>query len=235
MANVILIGTGTPNPDPLRSGPCVAIEHNSKLYLVDFGVGLIRQINKLDIDISQIDTAFLTHLHSDHTLGLSDLILTPWILGRKEPLKLYGPKGLGDMSQHTLKAYELDINERINGLEKANTTGYQVKVTHIDEGLIYDDDIKVEAIRVPHGNFESYAFKFTTDNVIVVSGDTAPSDKLTEFAMNCDILVHEVYYTEGLKTRSSQWQQYHAAVHTSAVALGKIANLVQPKKLVLYH
>lgn len=235
MTKLILIGTGTPNPDPYRLGPCVGILHHDKLHLVDFGVGLIRQINKAGFDISQLTTAFLTHLHSDHTLGLSDLIMTPWILGRNEPLRLYGPKGLKEMAEHTTKAFEIDIHQRIHGLEKANTEGYKTDITHISEGLIFDEDIRVEAIRVPHGDFESYAFKFIGDQTIVVSGDTAPSNKLIEFAKGCDMLVHEVYYTAGLQTRSPQWQKYHRAVHTSAIELGKIAAAVQPKKLVLYH
>lgn len=235
MTNLVLIGTGTPNPDPYRSGPCVGIHHNNHLYLVDFGVGLIRQINKLGFNISHIHTAFLTHLHSDHTLGLSDLLITPWILGRKQPMQIYGPKGLSDMVYHTLEAFSVDIQERIHGLEKANTTGYQAEVTHISEGLIYNDEIKVEALRVPHGRFEAYAFKFIGDQTIVVSGDTRPSKAFIDFAKGCDILVHEVYYAEGLKTRSPQWQAYHKNVHTSAIELGEIASEVQPRKLVLYH
>lgn len=235
MAQVVLIGTGTPNPDPFRSGPCVGVLHNEKLYLVDFGVGLIRQINRLGFDVSQLDIAFLTHLHSDHTLGLSDLILTPWILGRNNPLRLFGPEGLDKMCHHMTQAFDLDIHERIHGLEKANVNGYQTQVTHIKEGIIYNEDIKVEAIRVPHGNFESYAFKFISDNTIVISGDTAPSKKLVTFAKDCDILVHEVYYTKGLESRSPQWRKYHSSVHTSAEALGQMADIIKPKKLVLYH
>jgi len=240
MTKVILIGTGTPNPDPYRSGPCVGIYTGNKVYLVDFGVGLIRQLNKiaskLDIKINELNTAFLTHLHSDHTLGYSDLILTPWILGRNTPLQVYGPKGTKEMTNHLLQAYDVDIQQRIHGLEQANTTGYTVDVHSLNEGVIYDEDIRVEALLVPHGDFESYAFKFITeDKVIVVSGDTAPSERLAVWAKDCDILVHEVYYTEGLKTRSESWQQYHSNVHTSAVELGKIAQQVQPKTLVLYH
>lgn len=240
MTKVILIGTGTPNPDPLRSGPCVGILTENKMYLVDIGVGLIRRINEIssliDFKINSLDTAFITHLHSDHTLGFSDLILTPWILGRKEPLKIYGPKGSKDMTHHLIQAYSLDIYERINGLEKANTTGCDVHVTEIKPGLILNSDIQVYAIPVVHGNFESYAYKFVTkDKTIVVSGDTAPCDALIEASMNCDILVHEVYYADGLKTRSETWQKYHSTVHTSAVELGQIAEKIQPKKLVLYH
>lgn len=235
MTYLYLIGTGTPNPDPYRSGPCVGIKYKEEMYLVDFGVGLIRQINKMGYKINQLKTAFLTHLHSDHTLGLSDLMITPWILGRKEALNLYGPKGLSDMATYMTKAFQVDIDARIHGLEKANETGYKTIVHEIEEGLIYDDDIKVYAKRVPHGNFESYAYKFVSDKTIVISGDTGPNEDLIDFAKGCDILVHEVYYTEGLKTRSDQWQKYHSSVHTSAIELGQLAQKIQPKQLVLYH
>lgn len=241
MTKVILIGTGTPNPDPFRSGPCVGIYANNKMYLFDFGTGLVRNLNKIahqleGFKINQLQHAFLTHLHSDHTLGLADLMLTPWILGRQNPLKLYGPKGTKDMADHIYQAYQVDLQQRINGLEKANPTGCQTQVSEIKPGVIYKDEITVEAIAVPHGDFESYAYKVTThDKVIVISGDTAPSETLIERSKGCDILVHEVYYAEGLKTRSPQWQLYHSSVHTSALELGDIASRVQPKTLVLYH
>lgn len=237
---VILFGTGTPNPDPFRSGPCVGIYYNKQLYLVDFGVGLIRRISQisktLNLQISQIDVGFITHLHSDHTLGFSDLIITPWILGRQTPIKVFGPKGTKKMAQHLLSAYSLDIYERINGLEKANKSGCDVMVTEIKPGLIYDNNLKVTAIPVNHGNFESYAYKFETpDKSIIISGDTSPCDALIDASQDCDILVHEVYYAQGLKTRSEQWQKYHSSVHTSAIELGQIAATVKAKKLVLYH
>ncbi len=242
MTKVILIGTGTPNPDPFRSGPCVAISVDNEIYLVDFGVGLVRRVNEIsnklkNIKVSNLKTAFLTHLHSDHTLGLPDLILTPWILGRKEPLKVYGPKGISNMTRNILSAYEIDINQRINGLEQANKTGCRVDVSEINPGIIYSDKlVSVEAFLVPHGDFEAYAYKFiTADKTIVISGDTSPSERLIEKAKGCDILVHEVYYTKGLKTRSSKWQKYHSSVHTSAEELGNIANKIKAKTLVLYH
>lgn len=242
MTNVILIGTGTPNPDPFRSGPCVAIQVNEEIYIFDFGVGLVRRINEIsnklpNFKVNKLKIAFLTHLHSDHSLGYSDLIITPWILGRNLPLKVFGPKGLKSMTNHILKAYEVDINQRINGLEQANRNGYKVEVTEISAGIIYKDDfISVEAFPVIHGNFEAYGYKIITPNKkIIISGDTAPSEQLINIGKDCDILIHEVYYTKGLETRSKKWQKYHSSVHTSAIELGKIANIVKPKKLVLYH
>ena len=99
-AQVILLGTGTPNAEPERSGPAVAIVANSVPYIVDFGPGVVRRAVAAQIKPSDLKIAFATHLHSDHTAGLPDLILTPWTLERTAPLELYGPKGIAAMANH---------------------------------------------------------------------------------------------------------------------------------------
>lgn len=242
MTHIILLGTGTPNPDPYRAGPSVAVLVNEEIYIFDFGVGLVRRANEIslklpNLKINNLKRAFLTHMHSDHTLGYADLILTPWILGRDTPLKVYGPKGLKAMTENLIKAYEIDIEQRINGLEQANVTGCEVIVEEISSVSVYTDKyVTIEAIPVVHGDFEAYGYKIITpDMTIVISGDTAPSDSLVKSAKDCDVLIHEVYYAKGLMTRSKKWQKYHSSLHTSAVELGNLANLIRPKKLVLYH
>ena len=240
---VVVLGTGTPNADPDRSGPCVAVFVGENSYLVDFGPGLVRraaQAYRQGIDalkVSNLKRAFLTHLHSDHSGGYSDLILSPWVLERNEPLKVFGPKGLNDMTTHILAAYSADINERIFGLEQANKEGIKVEVDEISPGEIYKDEfVTVEAIPVIHGSFESYAYKFKTpDKIVVISGDTSPCENLINAAKDCDILVHEVYYTQGVHSRSPQWKKYHTSVHTSAIELGEIASKIKPNLLVMYH
>lgn len=240
---IVILGTGTPNPIPERNGPSVAIIVEDKSYLIDFGTGLVRraeEANRMGIaalEASNLKMGFLTHLHSDHTIGLPDLIYTPWVLERQEPLKLFGPEGLKDMTYHILKAYTQDIDARMYGLEGANTEGIKVEVEEIEEGLIYRDElVKVEAFLVEHPPFKAYGYKFTTpDKVIVISGDTVPSENLIKYAKDCDILIHEVYSHEGVKQRSPKWNKYHTNVHTSSLELGEIAKRANPKKLVLYH
>ena len=184
-----------------------------------------------------LTVAFCTHLHTDHTAGYSDLIFTPWVLERKEPLKVFGPKGICEMTDYIEKAYAVDIDFRINGFEKANEEGYKVEAKEIQPGIIYQDDrVTVEAFPVSHGTLESYGFKFTTpDKVIVISGDTAPLEIVAEKAKDCDILLHEVEYTAGLSAREPKWQKYHQEVHTLSVDLAKIAQKARPKLLVTYH
>lgn len=177
-SRVVMLGTGTPNPTPERMGPCAAVIVDEQVYLVDFGVGLVRRATEMvergieALAAAKLTRGFLTHLHSDHTLGLPDLILTPWVLKRSEPLKLFGPAGTEAMVDHLLKAYAVDIQSRQDGLEQANQVGIQVEVTEIDEGIIYQDEhVTVEAFRVNHPPFEAYGYKFTCpDKVIVFSG-----------------------------------------------------------------
>jgi ribonuclease BN (tRNA processing enzyme) len=94
-------------------------------YLIDFGPGVIRRAvaayNKGVLAIGpaavNLRTVFVTHLHADHTAGYPDLILTPWILGRKDPVDVYGPRGLSDMTRHVLGAWKVDIDSRLKGID----------------------------------------------------------------------------------------------------------------------
>ena len=191
------------------------------------------------MELKNIDIAFLTHIHSDHSGALSDLILTPWIMGRSKPLNLYGPKGLKDMSKNIIEAYREDINYRLYGSQPANKYGYTTNVTEITkDGIIYkDENVEVLAFKNDHGDFEnSYGFLFTTDDKkILFSGDTAVSKNLMKYGNDLDILVHEVYSSETFVNKTKDWQIYHQAHHTSSIDVGYIANKLKPKKLVLSH
>jgi ribonuclease BN (tRNA processing enzyme) len=143
---LVLLGTGTPQPDPDRSGAATAIVVNGKAYLVDFGPGVVRRAAaaKLDKGITELDpanitTAFLTHLHSDHTAGYPDLILTPWTMGRDKPLEVYGPDGLRKMTELILSAYGEDITIRRDGFEKGSAEGIKVITHEIKPGVVFKD------------------------------------------------------------------------------------------------
>src|SRR6185436_620416 len=82
---------------------------------------------------------FVTHLHSDHTIGLPDLITTPWIMGRDKPLELYGPPGISSMAKHLREAYKEDRSIRQKGLEHANETGDEVNAYDVKPGFVYQD------------------------------------------------------------------------------------------------
>lgn len=247
ITKIAFLGTGTPNPDPNHSGNSVAIIVNDTPYIVDCGPGLIRQAAALSpryggkiegLRVENIKRAFITHLHSDHTTGYPDLIFTPWVEGRDEPLEVYGPEGIKAMTNHILEAYKEDIRMRLYGLESGNNQGWRVNVHVFKEGIIYkDENVTIEAFSVKHGSWpEAYGFKFTTpDRTIAISGDTIPDKNLIEKCKGVDILIHEVYSAEKFKTRPEKWQKYHSLSHTSTYELAKIANQVKPCLLILYH
>src|SRR4029079_6726204 len=140
---VVLLGTGNPPADPDRSGPATAIVVNGTPYLVDFGAGVVRRAKAAVVDRgidalepTKLRVVFVTHLHSDHTVGYPDLILTPWVLGRHEPLTVYGPKGIKAMTEHVLKAWQVDIDVRSNGIDRRRSTGCRVNAHEITSGVV---------------------------------------------------------------------------------------------------
>jgi ribonuclease BN (tRNA processing enzyme) len=236
---VITLGTGTPNADPNRSGPATAIVVGEAVYLVDCGPGVVRRAAAAGLKMESLTRAFLTHLHSDHTAGLSDLIFTPWVLERSLPLELYGPPGTTAMAQGILAAYKEDIAMRIHGLEQANPTGYKVNAREVAPGVIYKDaNVTVKAFAVPHGSWKhAYGYRFETRDgrVIVISGDTTRSPALAEHARGADLLIHEVYLESAWAQRPPKWKKYHQSFHTSSRDLARIAAQARPKLLVLHH
>ena len=236
--HVILLGTGNPNPDPARMGPAVAVVSSDRVYMVDCGPGVVRRAAQAGLKMQQLTRVFITHLHSDHTVGYPDLIFTPAVTGRTEPFEAYGPPGLQAMTRHILQAWKEDMDIRLHGLEPSVARAYVVHAHDVRPGEIYrDNGIRVIAFPVQHGTWKyAYGYRFEApDKVVVISGDTTYSEALVGAAKGCDILIHEVYSFEGWKDRTPEWQRYHAAFHTSGVELGKIAASARPKKLVLYH
>jgi ribonuclease BN (tRNA processing enzyme) len=195
----------------------------------------IQELNPRNLSI-----AFVSHLHSDHTIGMPDLILTPWVLGRTTPVELYGPPGISAMADYILKAYAEDIHIRTTGLEHGNLTGYKVNAHEVKSGVIYEGaNVKVTTFQVPHGSWPvALGYRFDAGGKsIVYSGDTSPAESVVQACNGCDLLIHEVYF--GLPANavhpSDKWAQYMAAFHTSATELADIATRAHAKSLVMTH
>jgi ribonuclease BN (tRNA processing enzyme) len=239
---VILLGTGTPYPDPATSGPATAVVVGGRVLLFDAGPGVMRRLQAANLPISGPEALFITHLHSDHTLGYADLILTSWVMRRRAPFPVYGPGGLQRMTRHLLAAYSEDIDIRENGLEHEVAGGYRVDVHEIRAGVVYEKDgVRVTAIAVQHGAWrEAFAYRIDTpDRSIVISGDTRPSEALAKAASGVDILIHEVYSAAHLKSEDrpggNDWPRYCREYHTSDVELGALAVRIRPRLLILDH
>ena len=244
---VIMLGTGTPIPDPNRSGPSVAIITNGEAYVFDAGGGMVnrtvqasQQYNMPELFPQDIKHLFLTHLHSDHIHDVSELAMHRW-WGRPQRLSVYGPKGIAEYTEHMASMIAIEADIRAAGTPEQLVTdrhGYLVNATEIEEGIVFsNDDITVEAFTVPHGEIRpAFGYKITTaDKTIVISGDTAYSELLIEKAAGVDLLIHEVFSGDRLNEQSEFWQQYHGSSHTSASQIAQIANIARPGLVVLTH
>lgn len=246
--HIVLLGTGTPGPDPDRSGPATAIVVNGTPYLIDFGPGVVRraaaaqQKGVKGLAVVNLRTAFVTHLHSDHTAGYPDLIFTPWSVGRNQPLEVYGPKGIKAMTEYILKAYEEDIRIRRRDKEILGVPdqmdGYKVNAHEIKPGVIYkDENVTVKAFLVNHGDVpQAFGYRFETpDRTIVISGDAAPSQSIIDNCNGCDVLIHEAYSMVTYNNVAPKYQEYRRKHHTSSRELAEIATKARPGLLILYH
>ncbi|GAB1420431.1 Rv2407 family type 3 sulfatase [Anaerolineales bacterium] len=239
---LLILGSGTPNCQPGRYFPALAIIVNDQAYFVDCGGGCLQRIATAHASLHlpalafpRLNRLFLTHLHPDHTTGLADFMIAPWVLDR-DNCQIYGPPGTADLCHHLLLAYETGIAEHRDGLVPIHHP-LALDIHEIEAGLCYQDhQLKVFAIPATHGGLKAFSYRFETpDRSIVVSGDTAPNTRLLKAAQGCDWLVHEVYSARQLEKRSPDWQTYHRAVHTSTIELAELANQVQPQKLILMH
>ena len=244
--DVILLGTGTPVPDASRSGPSTAVVYNNKAFVFDAGGGMVQkaieaaeQKGITALYPTNIQHVFLTHLHSDHILDISELAATYW-WRRDDKLSIYGPIGTEKFVTGYYDMLSVDIGLRTSGKQPVkNPTLYQMNVTEYTEGnIVYQQDgVTIEAFRVPHGDIRpAFGYKVTTpDKVVVISGDTAYSEQMKTIAKGADVLVHEVISEQGLSKLSAFWQKYHSTSHTKTGELAQIASEAQPKLLVLSH
>ena len=244
---VVLLGTGYPRPFPDRAGPSTVVIVNGTYFVVDAGRAVVLRLSALRQPLPEIAAVLLTHLHSDHTGGLPDLFATSWVMGRKYPLQLYGPRGTQEMVDGLLKFYADDIHIRRDLVENLAPDGAKIDVHIVEEGTVYkDSDVTITGFKVDHRPVEpAFGYKFEADGkIVVISGDTAPNDNLVKFAHGADILIHEVfmpgYFTNVRSADQGRRDTFEVAqrlsrYHTDAEQVGKIAAAAEVKKLVLTH
>ena len=240
---VLLLGTGFPRPLPDAFGPATVVLVGQRVFLFDAGPGVMHQFAVAKLPLRGPEALFITHLHSDHTIGLPDLIFTTWVMGRRRAIPTVGPPGLAKMVDALYAAYAEDIDIRTHGLEGDAENGWRLAVHEATSGVVYDSaGVSVTAFKVLHGSWpNALAYRIETPTrTIVISGDTRPSDDLVRAATGVDVLVHEVYpdsiYAAQRGARlGDTTNDYFRAFHTSDVELGRLAARAKPKLLVLTH
>ena len=238
---VTLLGTGSPQPSITRFGPGVLVQAGGQILLFDCGRGVTQRLVQLGVKLGAVNKVFITHLHSDHIVGIPDLWLTGWLeipsAQRKGALHVFGPMGTRNMMESLEKAYEWDIKTRIadQNLVKENVAFI---VNEIQEGVVYDNGgLKVTAFEVDHGDLIKPAFGFRIDydgRSTVVSGDTRINENLIRHATGTDLLIHQVAAVRPELLTSPVFQVI-LAHHTKPEEAGIVFARTKPKLAVFYH
>jgi ribonuclease Z len=256
---VILLGTGGgPAPNPQRFGISTLVVAGTEMLMFDCGRAATIRMAQMGMLLGEVNKLFVTHLHSDHVIGIPDLYLTGWASqGRTVPLRVWGPAGTRDMMAHVKKAFAFDIHVRRDVDELFPAEGIRTVATDIREGVVYDENgVRVTAFLVDHGPVKP-AFGYRVDyrgHSVVLSGDTRPSDNLVKFSQGVDLLIHEgggpkkaetiqgrpdekTRFSAGgvsnVVTNQQRWKV--ARHHTDGVEAGQIFARIRPRLVVFSH
>lgn len=253
--SVLMCGTGSPLPDLNRASACTTVAAGGRLYVVDAGLGSVRNLLLWRVPLRQVDGVLLTHFHSDHIAELGELRLQTWAAGRRTPLKVYGPPGVEDVVDGFNRAYSHDADYRTlhHGQaflprEDANMVAVPIAMNGATAAVLQHDGLKITAIRVHHDPVKpAYGYRFDyAGRSVVVSGDTAPYAPLAQASRNADVLVHEAQsdrligilgeaMAKAGRNRIAKILHDIPSYHTDPMDAARIANDAQVKLLVFSH
>lgn len=244
---LLLLGTkGGPSILQTKSLPqSTVLMVGNDAYLLDAGYGASLRLVEAGIPLRNLKGIFITHLHSDHVVDYPAVLMNGWASGLKTPIKVFGPQGIGEMTEHAWKTFDVDINLRIVDEGKPDPRPL-VTTQVIKEGLVYQDqNMKVSAVSVPHPPFDkgqAFAFKFEVGGKnIVLSGDTNYSADLAKFAKDADVFISEVVHVEGVQRladrigNGSKLAEAIISHRVTAEDVGRMASDAKVKKVVLSH
>jgi ribonuclease Z len=239
---VTLLGTGSPPPVLDRFGPSTLIEGGTERIVIDVGRGASQRIWQLGIPLGNITAVFLTHLHSDHTVGIPDLWLTGWLnnryAGRRAPFQIYGPAGTADLMANLEKAYGWDIRTR-EADEKLSPQGIAVAAKDVTAGIVFErNGLRVTAFDTNHGDLIKPTLGYRVDfggHSVVLTGDTRPSDEIVKASKGADVMIHEVAFANHELLAENVAMQRIIDHHTSPRDAGTEFTRSAPKLAVYSH
>lgn len=240
---VILLGTGTPPPLMHRFGPATMVQVAGKNFLFDAGRGATQRMWQKRIRFGQgLDYLILTHLHSDHVLGIPDVWLTGWLGGpfgrRKTPFRIMGPEGTENLARGLMQAYSWDVKTRIAD-QKLNPEGAKIAARNIKQGVVYNQDgVKITAFDTEHGKLIKPTLGYRIDydgRSVVISGDTIYSKNLIKHSQNVDLLVHSIGAARSALLESSPLWRRIMAHHITPEDAGRVFNETKPKLAAFTH
>ena len=236
---VTLLGTGSPVPSATRFGMSTLVQAGGYNLVFDAGRGNVIRLTQAGVPLGKIDAVFLTHYHSDHVNGLSDLWMTGYIPafgGRTGGFHIYGPQGATQLVEGLKIAHADDIRVRVADNELKEGTTQIIAHEFKTEGVVFDKNgVKVTAFDVEHDHNGAIqpAMGYRVDYAglsVLISGDTIPTPNVISYGKGVDLLIHEVAEFEDINALPQVYSH-----HTNPRQAGEIFSQTKPKLAVYSH
>lgn len=237
--DIVLLGTGSPLPHPERAGPATLVRAGEANLLFDCGRAVVMRLAGAGLpDPNGLTGLFVTHLHSDHTTALSDLLTTRWIFqSEDDPLRVWGPEGTGHYVERVLEAMGHDIGYRIAHHATLNHEP-SCDVTEVSDGVVFDEGgVVVRAALVEHGPVRP-ALSYRVEHegrAVVISGDTVPCEGLDRLCDGADVYVQTVLRRENVLAVPNERFHDILTYHSDLEGTARTAERGKVAKLVLTH
>ncbi len=235
---IVILGSGSPLPDPQRAGPSTLVRTTAGDLLFDCGRGVLMRAAAAGSGASAFRALFLTHLHSDHITDLNDIYTMRWATSfTPNPLTVFGPGGTSALLSATEAMLEPDIGFRLAHHDDLSWRP-SADVTEVERGVVFDEaGVRIVAAPTDHAPVRP-TVGFRVDEggrSVVISGDTVPCAGLDELCRGADVLVHTVIRRDLIEQfgvpRLLDILEYHSSVADAA----QTAERTGVRTLVLTH
>ncbi len=225
----------------------MVVKTGGATILFDAGRNVLDGLFRVGIEPASITHLVFTHYHSDHTVGLPDLVLSTWVATGRSRWRVFGPPGARHLWYGLFGetgALRPDIDARVQGAHSRQLFSQRlgmplvppdadiVEVTN--DGIVVDEPgTRLEASFAPdhvQPHLISVAYRVTTPaGSVVVTGDTGPSEAIARFARGADLLVHDCT----IPSREGTYER--GGVHTDPESLGRVAAAAGVRAVVGTH
>jgi ribonuclease BN (tRNA processing enzyme) len=220
---LIVLGSGTSVPHPQRASAAFWLETGSGSMLLDCSADAMHRMAQENLDWPNLDAIWISHLHLDHCGGLASLLFamkhSPQTQARRKPLRILSCAGIGSLLEAIDDSNDYGLFKQPFRVERREFSDSGEEVTPLP-------GMRCETFKTPHTR-ESLAMKLTNseNKTVVYSSDTGVTEDLAAFASGVDLFVLECSFYEHKPVKT----------HLNLVEAMRIAQLAQPRKLLLTH
>lgn len=244
---VVITGSGVPHVQAGRAGAGVLVTHDKVRLQFDAGRATTLRLAEAGVSPRQLSALFISHHHSDHLTGLTDVLFTRWIEshGRFKALPVIAPHGPAiTFLERMFDPWNDDIDIRRAHTGRTDHPAPAINAFDIAEDTVEvwrhsEIDVRVLARAVHHEPVSpSVAYRVETpDGAMVFSGDTRVCDEVGELARGAKVLVHEAMRKSVMRefAESAPHFGHIMEYHSDVVELAAMAERFEVPHLVLTH